>query len=120
MPKVQPSSEEFDERYSAGNTSWFIFTSSSRNAEVAKYLGVPSVYCVGMHPGKTRNPEVVFIQPNRNIDKRNDKVNYLVVTDFEDICNVVDILYRKLDKAELNLAIKELNRDTELAKQGLL
>ena len=118
--KTQQSSPEFDERCFAANTGWFVWAPQSRNAEVAKYLRIPYVYCVGQYPGKTRDPEVVFIQPSRALDARTNKVNYLVVTDFVDICEIVDIMKRTYNEEEARTLDEELNRSMELARQGLL
>ena|SRR5208282_941938 len=118
--KVQQSSEHYDERCFGDYTGWYIHSSLSRNAEIAKYLGINFVYCVGQYPGKTLSPDVVFIQHGRSIDPRTGKVAYLVVSEFEDICNVVDILKRAYDKQEIKEAEGELEHDMELARYGLL
>jgi hypothetical protein len=118
--KARKSEEKDDQKYLDGHTGWFIYTPASRNAKVAEFLEIPFVYCVGRYPGKTRNPEVVFIQPSRNLDQRNNKVEYLVVEDFEDICEIVDILERPATKEEMHEVENQPEHDMELARRGLL
>lgn len=70
--------------------------------------------------GLFQRPEVVFIQPGRGRDERTGKVAYLVVTEFEDICNVIDIMKRPANEQEKRVANHELERDMQLAREGRL
>jgi len=120
MQKAIPSTQADDELYNHNMTGWFIYAPNSRNAQIATYLGIPYVYCVGQYPGKTVNPQIVFIQPSRSIDPRNGKVEYLVVKNFEDICNIVDIMRRGLSKVERRSVVREQDEMMEQARRGTL
>ena len=94
MMKTRPSKPEDDVLYTHDFAGWFVHSTDSRNAEVAKYLDIPYVYCVGQYPGKTSKPDIVFIQPGRSIDPRTKKLHYLVIEKKEDITKVMQIIRR--------------------------
>lgn len=118
--KAVPSTPEDDALYLHDTTGWYVFSSRARHIEVAKYVGIPHVYCVGQYPGKIDDPDVVFIQPSQARDPRNGKVAYLVVHNKEYAQHIANIMRRKAEPEEVRQVEQEQEQMSELARKGLL
>jgi hypothetical protein len=114
----QPASED-DALCMNARTGWFIFSPCTRQAEVARYLGLPDVYCVGQYPGKV-NPKILFVQPSREVDPRNGKLKYVIVDEPEHVKAVADILRREYTPEERADGQREDAERMEMARRGLL
>ena len=94
------STPEDEPGYTHDFTGWYLNVVNSRNEEIARYLGLPSVYCVGQYPGKTKSPRVLFIQPTRSTDPKTKMLGYVVVENPTHIRKVLEIIKRRYTKEE--------------------
>ncbi len=119
LPAIRSSRKEDDPICFGDNTGWFINAPNDRNTEVAAFLGMDKVYCVGVYP-RREVPDVVFVQRDGHLDERNGKVEYVVVQDKVTIKGVMSIIMRKLSRAELDKARVEDAERMDLARDGRL
>lgn len=120
LPLVRRSTAEDDPKYSHDRSGWFINASRDRNSEVARFLKIDKVYCVGTYPCTEEVPKMMFVQPTGHLDERNNKVEYFVVEDELAIKGVIAILARKASLNELrNAQVEFEERMEELSRRVL-
>jgi len=115
----QPTPEDHP-GYNHGKTGWYLNVVNSRNDEIARYLGLPSVYCVGQYPGKVLLPKVVYIQPTRSVDSNTKQLGYVVVDNPEHIRAVLRIIRRPYNADEVQRRQAEDDILMDMARRKVL
>lgn len=97
------------------NTGWYIYMPYSLRKEISDLLEIKPFYCIGIQ----KLAKKYVIQTSRNLDPRNNKVEYIIVKDeyYQDIMNIIS---RPITE-ELRKEVKEEDdRNMGLVRAGLL
>jgi hypothetical protein len=118
MEKVIPSTTESDEaiygQSSLQDVGFNIYMPESRRDEIARFLEIPSVYCVANNKRLKRG----FVQIHE-VDPRNNWLKYFEVKPeyYEQFLAIAKRPYTSEERAE---GILEDEHNMELARRGLL